>query len=349
MKRSRAITLAGAAAGLAAGVVAERVAVRRRRVHDPESDEEFGSRRGDRIRTIDLPDGARIHIEERGPESSSGVVFIHGSALRTDLWHYQMSGFEGRRLVFYDMRGHGLSQPTGSSEYTVQTLADDLDAVIRDCKLKEVVLVGHSIGGMVALELASSRRDLLGSTIKGVVLVNTTYRPPIETIAGGAALAHVERVTRRPFDMLGSHSKRIDRLRKVIKPSDALFWTVSFAAFGPRASAKQVDFTYDMLAETPSDTIFDLFKAYRGFDVKDRLGAATVPVLIIAGSHDRITVVEASEYLAENLPKAQLEILEECGHMSMLERHDRFNEILESFLVDTLGRPRRSRAKKPHS
>ena len=349
MKRRQVITLAGAAAGLAAGVVAERVAVRRRRAHDPESEEQFGSRRGDRARKIELPDGSCIHIEERGPKASSGVVFIHGSALRTDLWHYQMSAFEGRRLVFYDMRGHGLSQPVGSDEYSVQTLASDLEAVIRDCKLKEVVIVGHSIGGMVALELAGSKRELLGSTIKGLGLVNTTYRPPMETIAGGAALARVERVTRRPFDILGSQSKRIDRLRKVIKPSDALFWTVSFAAFGPRASAKQVDFTYDMLAETPSDTIFDLFKAYRGFDVADRLGDVTVPVLIIAGTHDRITVAEASEYLAENLPKAQLEILEECGHMSMLERHDLFNEVLESFLVDTLGRPRRTRGKKAGS
>ena len=345
MRRGRAFALAGAAAGLAAGVVAERVAVRRKRARDPEGEEAFGSRRGERSRKIELDDGAHIFVEETGPKSSSGVVFVHGSALRTDLWHYQMPAFPGRRLVFYDMRGHGLSQPLGMSEYSVRTLASDLETVIEDCGLKEVVIVGHSVGGMVALELASSRSDLLGSTIKGITLVNTTYRPPMETITGGATVARLERLTRRPFDLLGPYSERIDRLRKVVRPSDALFWTVSFVAFGPQASAKQIDFTYDMVAETPSDTLFGLFKAYRGFDVAERLADVTVPVLVVAGSHDRICVPEASEHIASQLPKAQLEILEGCGHMSMLERHEEFNALLESFLKDTLGAPKKTRGK----
>lgn len=337
MKRARVFALAGAAAGLAGGIVAERLAVKKRHRVDPEADEDFGTRRGDRRRKIGLEDGATIYIEEVGPEINSGVVFVHGSALRTDLWHYQKTGFDGRRLIFYDLRGHGLSQPKGDADYSVATLADDLEAVIEDSELDEVVVVGHSVGGMAALQLASSRSDMLSSRIKGLVLTNATYRPPMETIAGGAALASIERMTRRPFDFLGPHSHRIDRLREIIKPSDALFWTVSFSAFGPNASAKQVDFTYDMLAETPSDVIFDLFKAYRGFDVEDRLGDINVPTLIIAGNRDRITLSEASEHMASALPKAQLEILEDCGHMAMMERHDEFNELLKGFLADNLG------------
>ena len=340
MSKRRAFALAGAAVGLTAGLVAERVAVRRRRTHDPEANEEFGSRRGERSRKIELPDGALIFIEESGPaDSKSGVVFLHGSALRTDLWHYQMKAFPGRRLIFMDMRGHGLSQPVGTEEYSMKTLARDLEKVVETCGLDEVVAVGHSVGGMVALQYAYERSDLLGDKIKGVALVNTTYRPPVETVAGGAALARFERLTRRPFDALGSQSHRVDRLRKVMKPSDALFWTVSFSAFGPGASAKQVDFTYDMVAETPSDTIFNLFKAYRGFDVTDHLGDITVPILIISGTHDRICLSEASEHMAAELPKAQLELFDDCGHMTMLEEHDRFNSVLETFLSDTLGAP----------
>ena len=347
MKRTRAFALAGAAAGLTAGIVAERLAVKKRRTADSESSEGFGSRRGERTKTIVLDDGARIYVEEVGPQVSTGAVFIHGSALRTDLWHYQLEGIDDRRLIFYDLRGHGLSQPKGDTEFSVVTLAKDLEVIIEDSKLDEVVLVGHSIGGMVALELASSRPELLSTRIKGLVLTNTTFRPPIETIAGGAALAHLERMTRRPFEMLGPHSARIDRLRKIVKPSDALFWTVSFAAFGPHASAKQVDFTYDMLAETPSDVIFDLFKAYRGFDVEDRLSDVTVPTLIIGGARDRITLAEASEHMARVMPKAQLEILQDCGHMAMMERHDEFNELLKSFFVDNLGpHPAKGKSKK---
>ena len=331
------IAVAGAAAGLGAGLVAQRVAVNRRRKTDPEAGEDFGSRRGIRTRKLELPDGAHLFIEEVGSKTKRGIVFVHGSALRTDLWHYQFPGIGGHRLVFYDLRGHGVSQPKGSAEFTIETLADDLLAVIEDSGLSEVIVVGHSIGGMIALDLCHRHPELVGSRIKGLFLANTTYRPAFETIAGGAALSHVERFTRRPFDALGSQHERLDRLRRIIRPTDTVFMAVSLAGFGPNGSAKQIDFTYDMLVETPTDVIFDLMKSYRSFDVRDVLGEITIPVFVVGGTKDRLTVGDASEYLAEHLPKAELVMLEGCGHMSMLERHHEFNAMLEQFGNDVLG------------
>jgi pimeloyl-ACP methyl ester carboxylesterase len=332
-----ALGLAGALAGVAAGIVAEHTALRRRRTEDPEASENFGSRRGTRSRILHRPDGAWIFVEETGPPSRSGVVFVHGSSLRSDTWHYQMRGLEHRRSIFFDLRGHGRSSRGGKAPYSVETLVDDLAAVVEDAGLDEVCLVGHSLGGMIAMGLCHQMPELMGGAIKGLVLCNTTYRHAIETVVGGAAVARVERLTRRPFDFVGSHHRRIDTLRKLVRPSDALFWAVSFAGFGPGASAKQIDFTYDMLSETPSATIFDLFKAYRDFDVTDRLAEINVPVLVVGGTHDRVTVPEASRYLASHLPKAELVLLEGCGHMAMMERHTEFNDRLETFLRDTLG------------
>src|ERR687892_2914094 len=165
--------LAGTAAGLAVGVAAERSLIRRRRRNDPEAGQDFGRRRGVRTRTIERSDGARIFIEEAGPMSRKGAVFMHGSALRTDVWHYQMNGIDSRRLVFFDLRGHGLSQPKGDLPFVIETHADDLHAVIQDAGLDEVVIVGHSIGGMIALRYCLSRMEDLGSSIKGLVLLNT--------------------------------------------------------------------------------------------------------------------------------------------------------------------------------
>jgi len=121
---------------------------------------------------------------------------------------------------------------------------------------------------------------------------------------------------------------------------------VSFAAFGPNASARQIDFTYDMLAETPTDILFDLIKSYREFDVREVLGDITVPALIIGGDQDRLTISEASHHLAENLPKAELVMLDGCGHMTMLERHDEFNRLVERFLNDHLGTAKRVAKRK---
>jgi pimeloyl-ACP methyl ester carboxylesterase len=330
------VALLGAAGGLVTGISAEHVAVARRRTADPERGEDFGGFQGVRTRYLERDDGARILIREKGPRTKRGVVFVHGSALRADQWHYQMKGLGRRRLVFFDLRGHGRSQPKGRAPLTVSALAHDLAAVIEDAGLTRAAIVGHSMGGMVAMQLCHERPDLLGTTIKTLVLANATHRPPIETVVGGAALARLERLSRGPFDMVGSQHASLDRLRRVVRASDALFWTVSFAGFGPRPSASHVDFTYDMLAETPSDIIFDLFKAYRDFDLTEHICDIHVPVLVVAGSHDRITVPAASGSLAERLPVAELRVLDGCGHMAMMERHALFNEMLQQWLDDTL-------------
>lgn len=339
MARRGVFALAGTAVGLGAGAIAQRSVVNRRRRDDPEAGERFGTRRGERERLVHRPDGAELFVEEAGPPAPRGAVFVHGSALRTDLWHYQIDGVGGQRLVFFDLRGHGRSQPKGDDDFSIDTLAYDLEAVIEDSELEEAVIVGHSIGGMIALQLCCIRHEWLGSRIKGLVLSNTTYRPAYDTSIGGALVSKVERVIRNPLDMLGGYHGSVDRLRKIVKPTDQIFLAVSFAAFGPHASAKQIDFTYDMLADTPSDVLFDLIKSYRDFDVADVLGGVTVPVLVITGTHDRLTVPRASEYLAQHLPKAELQVLEGCGHMTMLERHDDFNDMLQRFMADVLGSP----------
>jgi pimeloyl-ACP methyl ester carboxylesterase len=338
MRRKGVLALAGAAATVGVGLAAERAFVKRRRASDPEAGEAFGTRRGRRSWYLERPDGARLFVEEVGPEARRGAVFIHGSALRTDLWHYQMAGLGNHRLVFFDLRGHGRSQPKGDAEFSLRTLAADLEAVVAEAGLDEVVIVGHSIGGMIGLQLAVERPELLGGAIKGLVLVNSTYGPGAETVIGGTAVARLERATRRPFDYLGSKHEYLERLRRIVRPSDTLFLAVSIAAFGPSPSASQVDFTYDMIADTKTDVIFDLIKSYRDHDVGDRLGDITVPALVVGGTHDHLTIAGASQHMAEHLPKAELKMFDRAGHMTMLERHREFNSVLTRFLDDTLGR-----------
>lgn len=340
--RPRIVAAATALGGLAAGVALERTILTRRRRTDPEAGEDFGGLRGLRPHFIDLPDGARLFVEEAGPgDARKAALFVHGSALRTDMWHYQMAGLGGHRLVFFDLRGHGRSRPKGESEASMQLYASDLRAVIDHERLEEVVVVGHSVGGMAALQLCKDDPGLLGDRLKGLVLLNTTPRPPTESLIGGMSLARLERVTRRPIDAMSGYAQYLDSLRRRIGPSDAVFWGVAYAAFGAGASAAQIDFTYKMVGETTGDVLFDLMKVYRSFDMTRDLHAVTVPAVVVTGTRDRLTITEASSELATGLPKGELEVLEGCGHMSMLERHARVNEIITRFLDDVLGKPRR--------
>lgn len=334
--KPKLVAAAGTAIGVGAGIVAQRKVINSRRRRDPERDEKLGERRGDRCRTFDLSDGARIYVEEFGPTSPQGAIFVHGSVLRTDVWHYQMGLDTGRRMVFSDLRGHGRSTK-GEASYSIRTLADDLLAVMDEVGLEEAVVVGHSVGGQVALQLCHDRPQLMGSRIKGLVLVNTSYGPFTETLVASGVIARIERLTRRPLDALGRQHARIESLRRLVRPSDAVFWGVALAAFGHEPSPKQVDFTYDMLANTPVDVIVDLVKSYRDFDMADTLHEIDVPALVVGGTHDRLTLPKASQYLAAHLPRADLQVFEGCGHMTMLERHDDFNKLLVSFLDDTVG------------
>jgi pimeloyl-ACP methyl ester carboxylesterase len=339
------VRLAGAVLGLGTGIVAEHTLVSRRRRNDPESGVNFGAAKGLRRRVLARPDGARLHIEEAGPPAGAGIVFLHGSALSTAVWHYQMSGVRGHRCVFFDLRGHGRSQPRGVAPFRVPTLASDLRAVIRDAGLHTVLIVGHSLGGMTALQLLVEEKERLpGVRLAGLLLASSTYGPAAETLVGGAVIARAERLVRRPFDMLGAQSARLDGLRRLAKASDALFWSVAFAAFGPRPSAKQVDLVYNLLASTPADVIFDLLRCFRAFDLRNRLEEIEAPALVLAGSHDRLTIPEAGHYLAEHLRQARLVVFDECGHLPMLERHDEFNRLLGDFADDSLGKARRETA-----
>lgn len=336
MRKGGLVALVGTAAGVGAGLVAQRSVVNRRRRNDPHAGEPFGKRRGERSRMVSLPDGAELFVEESGPDVNRGAIFVHGSALRTDLWHYQMPGIGDHRLVFFDLRGHGRSMPKGDLSFSIETLSEDLAAVIDDAGLDEVVIVGHSIGGMIALQLCARRQAWLGDRVKGLVLAHTTYRPAYDTSIGGAVVSKLERVIRNPLDLVGGYHEKIERLRKIVRPTDQVFLAVSFAGFGPGASAKQIDFVYDMLADTSADVLFDLVKSYRDYDVREILSEVTVPALVVTGTHDRLTVPKASEYLAEHLPKAELQVFDRCGHMTMLERPQDFNEMIGRFFDDVL-------------
>src|SRR5690606_5381539 len=128
--------LAGASLGAVAGVVGGRAAG-------------AAAAPDDAGNTVDTPSGqpVRLHIEDTGG-SGRPVVLIHGWPLSAQAWAAQVPALEaaGYRVVAYDRRGFGRSDKPASG-YGYDTLADDLQRVLDDCKLQDVTLVGFSMGG----------------------------------------------------------------------------------------------------------------------------------------------------------------------------------------------------------
>jgi predicted alpha/beta-fold hydrolase len=157
--------LAGAAGltvvGSVAGVSVARSLGRRVSADDPYAGEDFELLHDDRSVVVTANDGVPLAVRECGPENAPlTVVFAHGFCLRMGAFHFQRDRLAQQwgdqvRMVFYDQRGHGLSGDASPDTFTVPQLGQDLESVLAVMAPRgPVVLVGHSMGGMLAVRYA---------------------------------------------------------------------------------------------------------------------------------------------------------------------------------------------------
>ncbi|MFN2614320.1 MAG: alpha/beta fold hydrolase [Actinomycetota bacterium] len=328
-------TVLGVGAVVGVGLAAERAFVRKDKARpDPYKDERYGDVRGEAIGPVATSDGTLLHVEGSGSGEIT-LALSHGFSLGCTLWHHQVLGLAGdARIVTFDHRGHGRSGRPPTNDWTLTALARDIDAVISDAAPNgRVVLVGHSMGGMAALEYARLFPEKIGTTVAGLVLVDTTAAdvmggmlPAGRRIA--AALQGLQEVVMRA---LAGRVDAVDRLRR--NGSTVAYLGTRVMGFGPNPSPSQVAFIERLLADTPSEVWLSLIPTIMGFDLSDVLPNINVPVLIIVGSHDRLTPPHAAERMAFALPQAELAVIEGAGHTSMVERPDEFNQHIREFLT----------------
>lgn len=112
-----------------------------------------------RQRWVAGPSG-KLWVEERGSGAALPVVFVHGLAGDHQVWRAQVEALApSRRVVTLDLHGMGLSEPSATGDYSVPSFAADVVAVTRALRLERFVLVGHSLGGVVLVEVARTAPD----------------------------------------------------------------------------------------------------------------------------------------------------------------------------------------------
>lgn len=127
---------------------------------------------GDAAKTVASTDGSLIRYDAKG-QGRLTIVFVHCWTCSHDFWTPQLEHFAKQyQVVWVDLAGHGESD-NRREQYTMQSFGQDVAAVVQKLGAKQVVLVGHSMGGPVALEAAK----LLGDRIIGIVGVDTFYTP----------------------------------------------------------------------------------------------------------------------------------------------------------------------------
>ncbi len=324
-KKTVGLALGGAALGgaaLAGGAAAVRAVRQRRSPPDPASVDDFTDLQGVVHRVVPTSDGGEIHLVDRG--SGRPFLLVHGVTLSTLVWHYQMTDLvdAGFRAIAVDLRGHGRSK-AGAEGFTVARMAEDIYEVMRALDLHDVVLVGHSLGGMISLQLLADHSDLTrDTTVSDLVLVSTSASP----IGGNGVPAVFARVSRilspaagRGHLVASTHRARLDIADLYCR-----------LAFGSAPSPTHVELTRAMTSAVPADILVPLIVTLAAFDDRKLLPRIAAPTLIVAGQRDLLTPIWHSRYMARHIPDAELVVLRACGHMVMLERREELARLLVS-------------------
>ena len=363
---------AAAAAGVAAGLLADRASKQRAVVRALETGDTF-EHVPDETAVVVTDDGVPIHVEidlptpeaalDAAADTTTGddpdllptVVLAHGYCLSMRSWIYQRRALKaaGYRVVAFDQRGHGQSGKGDRESYVIDRLGRDLHAVLSEhAPTGDLVLVGHSMGGMTILALGEHYPELVAERVIGAGFVATS--PGGLTLANGGRLAVTARqllelVGPRILGPLSERPEVVLRMRRAGRElEDFLVEQNSYASPVPRSLVR---YTADMLLGTPLDVINDYLKTFDGFDKRPALAEfVNTLVLVFNGRQDILTPPAHSELIVEGIPGADHIIVNDAGHLIMLEHPDLLNAYLIE-LVDSAARARAERldvSSRPH-
>jgi pimeloyl-ACP methyl ester carboxylesterase len=214
------------------------------------------------------------------------LLLLHGAGGNHLVWPPELRRLAGANVYALDLPGHGRSP--GGGRRTIAAYADAVALFVAALKLPQVALAGHSMGGAIALELA---------------LRGPTWLSRLVLLGSGARLRPA------PAYLAGLEQDYLGTLRRFTR-----------YAYGPATPEEMVHRGWQLLRQCSPAVLRDDFAACAAFDVTGRLGEVKFPALIVCGASDRITPPDRSQYLREQIAGASLLIVEEAGHMVMLEK-----------------------------
>ena len=239
------------------------------------------------------------------------IVLLHGFPLDKRMWEQQAQALSGEfRVIAPDLRGHGESQAT-PGPYTMELLADDLNAFLDALGVGQVVLGGFSMGGYAAFAFYRKYPERVAS----LMLLDTRPQPDSEEAKGG----------RETMAQL-AESEGAGPIAERLVPRLLCADTVA-------NRQDVVDAVSAMITECPVEGIAGDLRgmALRG-DSSDLLPNIGVPTLLVVGDQDVITPPAESQSMASIIPNATLVEVSGAGHISNLENPDEFTRAIHDFL-----------------
>jgi pimeloyl-ACP methyl ester carboxylesterase len=262
-------------------------------------------------------DARRVHVVSLGSGAGAPVVFVHGLGGRWQNWLENIPRIATRRrVVALDLPGFGRSQmPTAT--ISISHYAALIDRLCDLLELESVVLVGSSMGGAIAAETAlrfPARVQRL-VLVSAAAISNRDFNPtPAAALL--TALAHTP---------LGTP----DGVRAMLGRRRARH--LAFATLVRHPTRISTDTLCELVGSRGAAGLADAMDAMVSHELRRELSAIAQPVLIVHGREDMLVPVADAVWLSHELPDAQLEVFADTGHLAMLERPVRFNDLLERF------------------
>ena len=267
---------------------------------DPDADRDFRFP-GERTHAISTSDGGELHVEECGAGRPVLLLHGHGASMRTFSLMAASLAAGGCRVIAIDQRGFGRSSPVPPM-FGFSGLVDDAAPELEALDLRRAIVVGHSMGGGVALGLAVDRPEIVAERVSAIVLINSSGRGPAD-----------RPLTRAKFTALDWQF--LERLGR--NPRHGL--VLARANFGPEPRRSHVDAVRSIGTDSPVERRRGFARRLLGIDLSRALSQVAVPVLVLAGAADAVVPIEESVRTVDLIPGARIETFAHAGHMLPLE------------------------------
>ena len=249
--------------------------------------------------------GAVAHYVDEGRRDARAIVFINGLGLDLRIWDELVGPLAGAyRIVRYDKRGHGLSElPPGPA--LIADYAADLLALLDRLQVEGAVIVGVSMGGLVAQELYRQRPDLVAALAlcdtAAKIGTEEKWRQRMDEVARGGVEAIADATMRRWFTAEF----------RARRPDDVAGWRA-------------------MLTRCPKDAYLTACAAQAEADLRPYCAAIKVPTLCVVGDEDGSTPPPLVRELADQIGQARFKTIAGAGHLPNIERPDVLRGLIEA-------------------
>ncbi len=249
--------------------------------------------------------GIYYSVHEGGQHHLPAVVLLHGAGGTHLSWTADIRRMPGQHVLALDLPGHGKSE--GYAQQSITAYADQVHNFLMNLGMDEVVLVGHSMGGAVALTIALKYPRM----VAGLGLISTGAYLPVDP----------------PL---------VDALSNPLSYSEGLA-RIQETAFSPAASPALIEAGMRALRDMRPSLLLADYLACSRFDLRDLVDQIGAPAWVACGAHDRITPPALSNYLVARLVNAHLQMIPDAGHMVTMEQPALLSQGLRAFLSDRLN------------